>query len=200
MLRNDVPVGTGVTVEPLERATVRFETVTAPGIVTVTPLTEVAGEVPAKFQIQDVPIFFDVETSGAVFEGIVTVCLPYPDADEATLRLTAAGGGFDQTHVLDASGWTYVGPAGANKGYKYRSDSGPIRSVIVKSGVASLLKVTDKGTELVPSLATDPAPVSVELSFGSSSSCLRFGGDTRFKEGKSFKAKNAPAPAACDLP
>ena len=307
MLRNGVTVGSDVTVEPLEDTTVTFETVTSPGAVTVTALTEVGGEIPANFQVADAPIFYDVEAT-SVFEGVITVCIPYPDANGdgfvdgttppiaesglrllhresgvfvdrtaagspdpvanvicaettslspfviaadrgatgepltgkklllkrasddaksrlvllskdtaidlgagnasaddpvtngAALRIVGEGGAFDVVHPLPASGWSYVGPQGANKGYKYKSDVGPIRKLIVKSGGGALLKIVGKGSGLVPSLSSDPGPITAALTLGTKSSCTSFGGDTTFVPTKSFQAKNAPAPASCGAP
>jgi len=80
MLRNDVPAGSGQSAEPLDGVRVTFDRVTAPGQVRVTPLSEAQGELPASFQLLGTPAFYDVTTT-ASFSGPVTVCLPYPDAD-----------------------------------------------------------------------------------------------------------------------
>jgi YVTN family beta-propeller protein/cysteine-rich repeat protein len=84
MLRNDVQPPSmptePVTVEPLDNATVTFDQVTSAGTASITPLTEPDGVVPANFQIAGPPIFYDVKTTAGVSGGI-TVCLPYPDAD-----------------------------------------------------------------------------------------------------------------------
>jgi hypothetical protein len=83
MRRSDLPVGDDVTVSPRKGATVTFEHVTTPGIATVMPLTDADGSVPAHFEVlgtNGVPIFYDVRTT-ATYEGTITSCFAYPDAN-----------------------------------------------------------------------------------------------------------------------
>jgi hypothetical protein len=83
--RNDVAVGTNVAVEPRSGTTVRFDTVSAPGTVSVTPLTAPDGNVPAGFRVYapdaDVPIFYDIHTTATV-SGPIESCFAYPDAND----------------------------------------------------------------------------------------------------------------------
>ncbi len=120
MRRNDVVAGDNVTVTPRANTTVTFEHVTSPGVVEVMPLTEAAGTVPEHFEVLGsggVPIFYDVRTT-ATFEGTVTSCFPYPDAngdgivdgsnpplDETALRVLHEEGGVfvDRTLSLDTT-------------------------------------------------------------------------------------------------
>ena len=47
-------------------------------------------------------------------------------------------------------------------------------------------------------LDDDPNPVRIELVIGAHAYCLEFGGAApKFKEGKVYRAKGAPAPASC---
>jgi len=118
-----------------------------------------------------------------------------PTLHDGSLRLVgSAGGAFDQTYAL-AGGWKYVGKAGQNKGYKWKSKAGPITSVVLKKG--NLLQIAGHGAGLGITLASDPKPVDVVLSLGTMRICFEFGGTTKFVAGKSFKATAAPAPAAC---
>jgi len=80
MLRSGVAPGMNVVVAPYQGASVTFAEVTGSGEVLVTPLTAPSAEVPASFQLLDVPIYFDVTTT-ALFAGTAAVCLPYPDQD-----------------------------------------------------------------------------------------------------------------------
>jgi hypothetical protein len=83
MRRSELHVGDNVTVSPRKGATVTFEHVTAPGIVVVMPLTDADGNVPTHFEVlgtNGVPIFYDVRTT-AQYEGTITSCFAYPDAN-----------------------------------------------------------------------------------------------------------------------
>ncbi|MHC5012584.1 MAG: hypothetical protein ACYTG6_16830, partial [Planctomycetota bacterium] len=81
LLRNDVSIGTGQTVEPFEDASVTFDNVGSSGTVAITPLTDPAGVVFPEFQVSDLALYYDVTTDVA-FSGSITVCLPYPDDDD----------------------------------------------------------------------------------------------------------------------
>jgi len=118
-----------------------------------------------------------------------------PTLHDGSLRLvSSASGAFDQTYML-AGSWKYVGKAGQNKGYKWKSKAGPITSVVLKKG--KVLQIAGHGAGLGITLASDPKPVDVVLSLGTMRICFEFGGTTKFVAGKSFKATAAPAPAAC---
>jgi cysteine-rich repeat protein len=80
MLRSDVSAGTSVTVNPYPDTSLTFDTVITPGVVQLTPLTSPAAEVPANFQLFDLPIYYDVTTT-AVFAGTAALCIPYDDHD-----------------------------------------------------------------------------------------------------------------------
>jgi hypothetical protein len=114
-LRNGVEAGSfPQTIVPLDGASITFNDVTAPGIVTVTQVYSVDGQLPADFQVAG--LFFDVETT-ATYSGGLGVCLPYPDVDddgvvdgtdppiqEDELRLLHVEGGVfvDRTDSRDA--------------------------------------------------------------------------------------------------
>jgi glucose/arabinose dehydrogenase len=123
-------------------------------------------------------------------------------ADDPTLaggslrvRTTAGcGGPCDSLYPLAQSGWRRIGPAGTNKGYKFRSKTGPIRVVVVKTG--RLLKAVGHGP-LGHALAADPQPVDVALRLGARQYCLRFGGAVTFKPPSQFAAKDAPTSPGC---
>lgn len=123
--------------------------------------------------------------------------------DDPTLTggtLNLLGSGIATTYALPAANWKRIGKKGHAKGWQYadrRRAAGPISAATIRSG--SLLSASGKGAALGYALATNPAPVDVVLQLGARGRlyCLRFGGSTKWKAGKSFTAKNAGAPAAC---
>jgi hypothetical protein len=118
-----------------------------------------------------------------------------PIVNDGTLTIASGAGGFDTRHDL-AGGWKYLGKVGQNKGYKWKSGSSPIRSIVIKRG--KLVKVAGRGAALGFDLDDDPRPVRVSLGIGGHLYCFEFGGETvTFKPNKRFAAKRAGAPAAC---
>lgn len=114
----------------------------------------------------------------------------------AALRIrSAAGAPFDVTHPLPAAGWSAAVKRGAVVGWRYRSDAGPIRRVVVQNG--RRLKIVGAGSGLPWTLAQDPDPVALDLTLGGQHHCLAFGGETRFRPERLFGARRAPAPATC---
>ena len=119
-----------------------------------------------------------------------------PVVGGGSLRIVS--GTFDSTYSMPAGSWAYVGKPGAQKGYKYKDSTltnGPIKTAMVKPG--KLVKASGKGGALGHTLGTDPDPVSIVLTTGNQKYCMSFGGTTKFKQDRSFTAKNAPAPGAC---
>jgi hypothetical protein len=117
-----------------------------------------------------------------------------PVVNGGRLTIASATGGFDATHDL-AGSWKYVGKAGQNRGYKWKSRTAPIRTVVVKPGK---LAVGGQGASLGVDLDDDPNPVRIQLAIGAQTYCVEFGGDDRrFKANRLFRAKNAAAPATC---
>jgi hypothetical protein len=120
-----------------------------------------------------------------------------PRLSGATLRVrSVAGAPFDATHTLPASGWSAIVKRGALAGWQFRDSTGVVRQVRLEAG--RRLKVTARGAALTHDLSADPAPVSVTLRMGDSAMCFAFGGQTKFSAGRSYRAKNAPAPASCE--
>jgi len=112
--------------------------------------------------------------------------------------LTPVGDRFDHTYALPRIGWSYLGSAGANRGYRYRDRTqalGPITLVVVRKG--RLLKIAGRGMGLQQSLATDPEPVTIALSAGTNAYCMSFGGRPRFQAGRRFTSTKATAPTVC---
>jgi hypothetical protein len=111
------------------------------------------------------------------------------------LTISSAAGGFTKTHVL-AGGWRYVGKAGRNKGYKWKSKSSPIRKIVIKRHKA--VKVSGRGETLGFDLNDNPNPVRVTLRTGAHLYCLEFGGrQLKFKPDRRWAAKRSPAPTTC---
>src|SRR5262249_1198270 len=119
-----------------------------------------------------------------------------PTLNGGSLRVSSAG--FDDTYPLPAGSWVYLGAQGAGKGYVYRDKllaNGPVKTLTLKSG--KLVKASGKGAGLGDSLAVAPTPVSVVLTTGARKYCMSFGGTAIFQAGKSYSAKDAPAPGSC---
>ena len=119
-----------------------------------------------------------------------------PVVNGGSLRVASAG--FDDTYGLPASGWSYVGSAGQQKGYRYSDRSlanGPVKFVLVRNG--RVVRIVGKGAGLGQSLAADPDPVDLVLTTGARTYCMQFGGATTFNAGVSFVARDATAPGAC---
>ena len=117
-----------------------------------------------------------------------------PTVEGATIRVVSST--FDNTYSLAAAQWTLIGKPGDNKGYKYKNPTGPFKTGQLKPGKPGkpgTLKFSAKGA-LGHTLASDPGSVSVLVDIGGQTFWSQYGGTTAFKAGKSFKAKNAPAP------
>jgi glucose/arabinose dehydrogenase len=123
---------------------------------------------------------------------------PVVNGGSLRVRTTdGCGGPCDTVYPLPNAGedgWSYVGQAGDNRGYRYKSKTGVIRQVLVKAG--KLLKVNGKGA-LGHELAADPSPVDVTVQTGARQYCLEYGGTTSFKVDAQFVAKDAPTAPAC---
>jgi polyvinyl alcohol dehydrogenase (cytochrome) len=109
--------------------------------------------------------------------------------------LRVRGGGlFDSFYELPKTGWQVIGRGGQNKGYEFRSRTGPIGRVVVRAG--SRLAVKGEGA-LGQTINVDPSPVAVVLQTGARRYCMSFGGMASFLPNKRLKAADAPAPASC---
>lgn len=109
--RNDVPVGSQVTVSPRANTTVTFETVTQPGVLSVMPLTQPDADVPARFQVLSsgtTALYYDVHTS-ATIAGRITACFPYRDDDgDGIVDWTSPPLDEDELAVLHAESGEFV--------------------------------------------------------------------------------------------
>jgi len=115
----------------------------------------------------------------------------------AVLRIRSAAAGFDQRFALPRTGWAYLGDPNQNRGYRYvgRGRSDVVRSVVVRDG--RIVKLSGRGPNAGPGLATDPAPVDVVLILGNTRYCMLFGGRTSLAARGRFIAVAAPAPGSC---
>jgi hypothetical protein len=117
-----------------------------------------------------------------------------PVVHGGALAISSDAGGFSTTIPL-AGAWKYVGKAGQGKGYKWKSRTAPIRSVVIKN---AKLAIAGRGAGLGFDLDDDPNPVRIELAIGAHAYCLGFGGAApKYKANKVYRAKGAPAPAGC---
>jgi len=117
----------------------------------------------------------------------------------ATLRVfTDVGDQFDVTYQLPHDNWHYVRDVNANAGYRYLDlgqTQGPISLVLLRPVLGTKVK---GGGQLGLSLATNPNPVHVVLTFGGSTvECGSYGGLVKFRQNVSYRATRAPAPATC---
>lgn len=118
--------------------------------------------------------------------------------DDPTLAggaLVVHGAAGTTTFPLPQAAWTvrkggrvlrYADPRGA---------AGPVRAIAVKAG--KQLHVDARGDALGLDLSTDPGPLRIQLTLGARRACFVFGGTTAWKAGTRWKARRAPAPAAC---
>lgn len=121
----------------------------------------------------------------------------------ARLRLGSSfGDSFEGLYELPAARWRYVQRRGVVTGFRYadndrKAPAGPVKAVVVDAG--KVLRVRARGAAIVASLGADPAPVYAQLEVGPQSYCARFGGTTRHTPGRSFSARQAPAPRSCPV-
>src|SRR5438445_2360481 len=108
---------------------------------------------------------------------------------------TTTGDRFDSTYNLPTAGWRTMGAPGRNKGYHFRSKTGPINRIMIIPG----RRIQVLGT-FTATLSTNPTPVDVVLRTGAKRYCLEFGDGTTFQASKRFSATSAPAPASCPAP
>jgi hypothetical protein len=116
----------------------------------------------------------------------------------SSIRFKASGGAGDVTIPLACTGWT---TNGANSLYKYKDTSGATcKIVLVKNGV--LAKAVCKGAQVAITDQAGMAPVGVVTTLNTERYCTSFGGTLKKdgSDGKTFLAKDAPAPSACASP
>lgn len=116
-----------------------------------------------------------------------------PVVNGGQVRLCSAG--FQSNYELPAAGWSYIGKSTAPKGYRFKSKTGPIRQVDVRSG--KQIKVVGQGDGLTHNLATNPNPLDIVVTTGDKNYCMRFGGTPAFIANKLYKAKKANGPDGC---
>jgi len=139
-----------------------------------------------------------VSVDGAITVGTGAGSADDPVLHGGTLRVVSTtGDGFDDVYDVPAGRWTYLERRGANGGYAARPTP-PIASLRIQPG--KRLKVVARGPSLGHALGVDPDPVDVVLTVGGHCYCLRFGGETRYKADKRFRARDALPPASCPGP
>jgi Ca2+-binding RTX toxin-like protein len=115
-----------------------------------------------------------------------------PTNSDVSVRVVSSA--FDNTYTMARAGWAYIGIAGAGKGYRYKSATGPVKSAEIKPRG---LKVSAKGAGLGHLLAGTPDSVAVVITVGDQRYCTTFGGKTKFTANKQFSAANAPRSPSC---
>ena len=108
---------------------------------------------------------------------------------------TTTGDRFDSTYNLPTAGWRTIGAPGRNKGYHFRSKTGPINRIMIIPG----RRIRVEGA-FTATLSTNPDPVELVLRTGATHYCLAFGGKAKFQASKRFTATTSPAPASCPAP
>lgn len=98
----------------------------------------------------------------------------------------------------ELTGWAYRSARHPEKGYRLRG-AGPITRALVVG--RKLLKVAGMGLALEHRIGdTAPGPVAVELSLGSRSYCLEFGGREKFKPGRRLVRTHGARATTCGPP
>jgi len=131
---------------------------------------------------------------------------PFPDPTQGAslvVFVSNAAGECRAEIPLEPTKWTAKKGDGATHGYKYKDDplgSGGIRRIQLqqrKNG--GRIVVTARGGEWPCGLeaAAQSAPVSIVLRVDDTRYCAEFGGLVKRNQVGSFRAKDAPAPAAC---
>lgn len=110
------------------------------------------------------------------------------------LRVWSSSGSFDARYELRARDWRYRGREGGCRGYEFRS-GGPIRLVSLSPQAG--LRIQGRGEDLEHDLSRHPGEVNVVLRVGERRHCMSFGGRSRFRPGRAFRASDAPAPQTC---
>jgi hypothetical protein len=116
----------------------------------------------------------------------------------SSLRVKASGAAGDITIALPCANWS---TNGANSQYKYKDSSGASCTIVlVKDG--KLAKAVCKGTQVAVTVQAGMAPVDVVTTLNTERYCTSFGGTLKKdgSDGKTFLAKDAPAPADCASP
>lgn len=127
------------------------------------------------------------------------IAAPFLDPRLAAATLVVNGGAAaDQCWaklVLDPAGWVAIGSDGTRGGYRHRSASGDVR-VAVRPG-RIVVVVRRAAWPCTAATGAQRAPVAVTLELGATRWCASFGGEVARNAGGRFRARNAPAPAAC---
>jgi hypothetical protein len=116
------------------------------------------------------------------------------------LTANGCGGPCDTTYDLPAGSWTLSKGQFPVRSYKFADRFGTVRSITLRPGSGTSLKISAKGAGLLHELAADPGPVDVVLTIGGHSICMEFGGTTTFRQrstSATFSANGAPSPADC---
>jgi hypothetical protein len=126
-----------------------------------------------------------------------------PVAAGALLHLYSPDTADSACLPLPASGWMATGnPADPTYRYTDRTyANGPCRAAVVRDG--KVLSVVCRATVRPITYSLDePIQANVVAAFtsGATRYCALFGGTTRYVVGRSFRARNAPAPSVCPTP
>jgi endonuclease/exonuclease/phosphatase family metal-dependent hydrolase len=129
------------------------------------------------------------------------IAAPFADPTAGASLLVFASNGTGQCRVetaLPAGNWKPIRRDGANRGWRYRDPGGSaqgIRKVVV---APRRVVVAGRGGAFPCGLeATQREPVAVVLRLGGTRYCAAFGGTVTGNRVGGFRAKAAPAPAAC---
>jgi hypothetical protein len=104
----ETPVGSDVSVQPIQEVTINFSTISSGGETSVATTNTNPTSVPAGFVVGDIPIYYEI-TSTATFDGPVEVCFNYDETQvsgpESSLRVLHEENGefVDRTVSLDTA-------------------------------------------------------------------------------------------------
>ena len=134
------------------------------------------------------------------------VAAPFPDPTAGASLLVFASNASGQCRVevdLPALHWTPIRGDGASNGWRYSDPSGSaggvFKAVLKRRGSGGLIVVKAEGSGFPCGLeaALQQVPISVALRIDDRRYCAAFGGSVLKNGAGAFKAKDAPAPAAC---
>jgi hypothetical protein len=120
---------------------------------------------------------------------------PDPRLTGATAYIGRVGVGEITTIPLPAAGWS--GGTGAKQDYKFKSRTGTVISARLRAGGS--LRFSARGDGAYPLGGIVQNDVGIILDVAGVRFCSLFGGTKQRDDGTRFRARLAPAPAACPL-
>jgi hypothetical protein len=121
--------------------------------------------------------------------------LPDPRITGATLYVGRVGVGEVTALALPAEGWSATGAVPTD--FKYKSRSGAVVAARIIDGRSIRLSARGDGAYALGGVPQGAVGVIIDV--GGVRFCSLFGGSIARDDGRSFRARNAPAPASCPI-